>query len=114
RGSGSVEDRLEDVLRKLCANRDYTASSFVDDSKKTQTITIQTPQIRFCEAFPGVVMLDSARGTNSSKYKLFSVMIDDVLGHVSAHCLNICLMARLRLVGELGESLGTRSLQALY
>ncbi|KAG6942483.1 hypothetical protein JG688_00018178, partial [Phytophthora aleatoria] len=103
------------VLRKLCANRDYTASSFVDDSKKTQTITLQTPQIRrVCEAFPGVVMLDSARGTNSSKYKLFSFMIDDVLGHVSAHCLNICLMARLRLVGELGESLGTSSLQVIY
>ncbi|KAG6942432.1 hypothetical protein JG688_00018121, partial [Phytophthora aleatoria] len=52
RGSGSVEDRLEAVLRKFSANRDFTASIFVDDSKKTQTITLQTRQmIRVFEAF---------------------------------------------------------------
>ncbi|KAF1794015.1 hypothetical protein GQ600_20685 [Phytophthora cactorum] len=53
RGSGSVEDRLEDVLRKLCANRDYTASSFVDDSKKTQTITFKLLKLGFAKLFLG-------------------------------------------------------------
>ncbi|ETM43130.1 hypothetical protein L914_11335 [Phytophthora nicotianae] len=49
---------------------------------KVQTITLQTHQMRrFFEAFPEVVMLDSTRGTYSSKYKLFSLMIDDVFGH---------------------------------
>ncbi|ETN06500.1 hypothetical protein PPTG_12615 [Phytophthora nicotianae INRA-310] len=36
---------------------------------------------RFFEAFPEVVMLASTLGTYSSKYKLFSLMIDDVFGH---------------------------------
>ncbi|OWY99608.1 hypothetical protein PHMEG_00029363 [Phytophthora megakarya] len=36
---------------------------------------------RFFEAFPEVVMIDATHGTNASKYKLFSFMIDDTFGH---------------------------------
>ncbi|KUF76801.1 ATP-binding Cassette (ABC) Superfamily [Phytophthora nicotianae] len=42
RGSGTVEDRLEAVLRKFCSNRGNTATVLIDDAKRTQTITIQT------------------------------------------------------------------------
>ncbi|OWZ16404.1 hypothetical protein PHMEG_0009812 [Phytophthora megakarya] len=50
--------------------------------KQTQTIVWQTRQMRrFVEAFPKVVMLDSTHGTNASKYRPFSFMIDDVFGH---------------------------------
>ncbi|KAE9276774.1 hypothetical protein PR003_g28972, partial [Phytophthora rubi] len=82
RGTGAVEERLEAVLRKFCASRGNNASIFMDETKTTQTITMQTRQMgRFFEAFPEVVMLDSTHGTNSSKYKLFSFMIDDAFGH---------------------------------
>ncbi|ETO65132.1 hypothetical protein F444_17511 [Phytophthora nicotianae P1976] len=73
RGSGTVEDRLEAVLRKFCSNRGNTATVLIDDAKRTQTITIQTRQMKSHAGF------DS--GTNASKYKLFSFMIDDVFGH---------------------------------
>ncbi|KAE9171742.1 hypothetical protein PF005_g27020 [Phytophthora fragariae] len=83
RGTDAVEERLEAVLRKFCASRGNNASIFVDETKTTQTITMQTRQMgRFFEAFPEVVMLDSTHGTNSSKYKLFSFMIDDAFGHL--------------------------------
>ncbi|KAE9066854.1 hypothetical protein PF007_g28287 [Phytophthora fragariae] len=82
RGTDTVEERLEAVLRKFCASRGNNASIFVDETKTTQTITMQTRQMgRFFEAFPEVVMLDSTHGTNSSKCKLISFMIDDAFGH---------------------------------
>ncbi|ETO74517.1 hypothetical protein F444_09754 [Phytophthora nicotianae P1976] len=88
RGIATVEDRLEAVLRKFCAFRGNTASIFVDETETTQTITLQTRQMhRFFEAFPEVLMLDSTHGTNVSKYKLFSFMIEDVFGHVRSPCL---------------------------
>ncbi|KAG3116001.1 hypothetical protein PI125_g5028 [Phytophthora idaei] len=41
RVSGSVADRLEAVPSKFGVNRDYGASGFVDNSNKTQTITLK-------------------------------------------------------------------------
>ncbi|OWY94541.1 hypothetical protein PHMEG_00035695 [Phytophthora megakarya] len=83
RGSGTVEARLEIVLRKFCVSQGNSAAIFVDENKTTQISTIQTRQMkRFFEAFPEVMMLDSTHGTNASKYKLFSFMIDDMFGHL--------------------------------
>ncbi|ETP14633.1 hypothetical protein F441_10447 [Phytophthora nicotianae CJ01A1] len=79
RGSGTVEKRLEAVLRKFCSYQGNRASIFVDESETTQTITMQTRQMkRFLEAFPDVVMVDSTHGT---KFKLFSFMINNIFGH---------------------------------
>ncbi|POM76709.1 ATP-binding cassette (ABC) Superfamily [Phytophthora palmivora] len=79
-----VGGKPKKILKYLQETTDYTASVFTDDSKMTQTITLQTRQMRrFFEAFPEVLMLDSTHGTNSSKYKLFSFMIDDVFGHTT-------------------------------
>ncbi|ETP42708.1 hypothetical protein F442_10405 [Phytophthora nicotianae P10297] len=64
RGSGTVEKSLEAVLRKFCSYQGNRASIFVDESETTQTITMQTRQMkRFLEAFPEVVMVDSTHGT---------------------------------------------------
>lgn len=82
RGQATVEERLEAVLRKFCSYRGNNATVFVDETKTTQTFTLQSRKMkRFFEAFPEVIMLDSTHGTNSSKYKLFSFMIDDTFGH---------------------------------
>ncbi|ETL38232.1 hypothetical protein L916_10168 [Phytophthora nicotianae] len=79
RGSGTVEKRLEAVLRKFCSYQGNRASIFVDESETTQTITMQTRQMkRFLEAFPDVVMVDS---THETKFKLFSFMINNIFGH---------------------------------
>ncbi|OWZ21185.1 hypothetical protein PHMEG_0004302 [Phytophthora megakarya] len=59
-GEGTIEDRLDTVMLKFCSVRGNNATIFVDNTKTTQTITIQSRQMmRFFEDFPGVVMLDS-------------------------------------------------------
>ncbi|KAL3674276.1 hypothetical protein V7S43_000231 [Phytophthora oleae] len=80
RGSRTVKDRLETVLRKFCSYRNNAATIFVDDARTTQTITLQTRQMhRFLEVFSEGMMF----APPTSKYKLSSFMIDDVFGHVS-------------------------------
>ncbi|RLN06604.1 hypothetical protein BBJ28_00002807 [Nothophytophthora sp. Chile5] len=94
RGSASVEERLESVLRGFCERRGNRASVFVDDKKMAQTITLQTRQMRrWFKAFPEVLLVDATHNTNDSRYKLFSFMVHDVYGHhsltenESAECL---------------------------
>ncbi|OWZ12955.1 hypothetical protein PHMEG_00013801, partial [Phytophthora megakarya] len=82
RGSGTVDDRLETVLRRFFSQRDTAATIFVGDKRVTQTITLQSRQMgRFFEAFPAAVMIDVTHGTNALKYNVFSFMIDDTFGH---------------------------------
>ncbi|OWZ17467.1 hypothetical protein PHMEG_0008588 [Phytophthora megakarya] len=53
RSQCTVEDRLEAVLRTFCSYRGNQTSIFVDDTKTTQIITLQTRQMkRFFVAFP--------------------------------------------------------------
>lgn len=80
----TVEERLETVLRGVCESRGNRASVFIDDAKITQTITLQTRQMRrWFKAFPEVMLVDATHNTNESRYKLFSFMVNDVYGHVS-------------------------------
>ncbi|KAG3098898.1 hypothetical protein PI125_g15222 [Phytophthora idaei] len=37
---------------------------------------------RFFEAFPEVLMMDATHNANDARYKLFSFMIHDAIGHV--------------------------------
>ncbi|OWZ11260.1 ABC transporter, partial [Phytophthora megakarya] len=46
RGSETVEQRLESLLRGFCERRGNRASVYVDDEDLAQTITIQTRQMR--------------------------------------------------------------------
>ncbi|KAF1785841.1 hypothetical protein GQ600_4156 [Phytophthora cactorum] len=69
RDSGSVEDRLEAVLR-----------------------------------FPKVLLLDSTHGTNSSKYKMSSLMTDDVFGHNESHA---CMLDAIDAFKETNPSWDT-------
>ncbi|KAG6952598.1 hypothetical protein JG688_00013204 [Phytophthora aleatoria] len=84
RGSDTVEQRLESLLRGFCGRRGNRASLFVDDATLAQTITVRTRQMRrWFKAFPGVMLVDTTHNTNGSRYKLFSFMIQDLYGHVS-------------------------------
>jgi hypothetical protein len=81
--ASTVEDRLEIVLRRFCTSEGNSATVFVDEKKTVQTIALQTNQMRrFFHAFPEIVRLDSTHNTNSSRYKLFSFMVEDAFGHV--------------------------------
>ncbi|OWZ04414.1 ABC transporter [Phytophthora megakarya] len=74
RGSDTVKQRLEPLLRRFC----QCLSVFVDDLDVTQTITIQTHQMRrWFKAFTEVLLVDATHNTNESKYKLFSFIIHD-------------------------------------
>ncbi|RLN32094.1 hypothetical protein BBJ28_00016959 [Nothophytophthora sp. Chile5] len=78
RGSASVEERLESVLRGFCERQGNRASVFVDDKKMVQTITLQTRQMRrWFKAFPEVLLVDATHNTYDSRYKLFSFMVHD-------------------------------------
>ncbi|OWY96876.1 hypothetical protein PHMEG_00032743, partial [Phytophthora megakarya] len=69
RGEGTVGDRLDTVLWKFCSVRGNNTTIFVDKTKTTQMITIQSRQMtRFFEAFPEVVMLDSTHFMSFEHY----------------------------------------------
>ncbi|ETL36652.1 hypothetical protein L916_11411 [Phytophthora nicotianae] len=66
---------VHNMVQRLKPKRRGSATQGTDD------YATNTSHAEVFEAFPEVVMLDSTRGTYSSKYKLFSLMIDDVFGH---------------------------------
>ncbi|OWZ22432.1 hypothetical protein PHMEG_0002870 [Phytophthora megakarya] len=83
RGSETVEQRLESLLRGFCERRGNRASVYVDDEDLAQGITIQIRQMhRWFKVFPEVMLVDATHNTNESRYKLFSFMIHDVYGHL--------------------------------
>ncbi|ETK71347.1 hypothetical protein L915_21398, partial [Phytophthora nicotianae] len=82
KGGATTEERLETVLQELCETRDNRTTVFGNDTKTTQTMTMQTRQMRRCfKAFPEVLLVDTTHNTNESRYKLFSFMVNDVYGH---------------------------------
>lgn len=53
----------------------------VNDKRIATCITLQTKHMReLFDRFPEVLMIDATHGTNVSKYKVFSIMAQDVFG----------------------------------
>ncbi|OWZ00763.1 ABC transporter [Phytophthora megakarya] len=84
RGGLSVEKWLDSVLQNMCQTRGNHAAVNVDETKKVQTITLRTRQMRhWFKAFPEVLMIDATHNTNESCYKLFSFMVHNIYGNIS-------------------------------
>ncbi|KAG6945906.1 hypothetical protein JG688_00016316 [Phytophthora aleatoria] len=82
RGGATAEEHLEMVLRGIIECRGNRATVYVDDDKTAQTITLQTRQMRrLFKAFAEVLLVDATCHTNDSRYKLFSLMVNDVYEH---------------------------------
>ncbi|KAG3235214.1 hypothetical protein PI124_g19746 [Phytophthora idaei] len=79
RGSDTVEQRLESLLRGFCGRRGNPASLFVDDATLAQTITVRTRHMqRWFKAFPGVMVVDTTHNTNGSRHLSTHACTNDI------------------------------------
>ncbi|KAE9285248.1 hypothetical protein PF001_g21996 [Phytophthora fragariae] len=76
--------RLKQWVQEFSEESGNVAGIFVDSvqNKNIATcITLQTAHMRqLFDFFPEVLMIDATHGTNSSKYKVFSIMAHDAFG----------------------------------
>lgn len=85
RGTDTLEQRFQGLLRGFCWRRNNRASVFGDSESLAQNITQQTRQMRrWLKVFLEVMLVDATHtSTNDPQYKLFSFMVHDVYSHVN-------------------------------
>ena len=76
-----LNTRVKALLDEFVQTRGNVARVYTDETDVASCITLQTEQMRkFATVYPEILVIDSTHGTNSSRYKLFSFMVQDGYG----------------------------------
>ncbi|KAE9174812.1 hypothetical protein PF005_g25690 [Phytophthora fragariae] len=81
-GGKTDESRAVEILREFYDSEGPSAAISADDSSGlVHAVCFQTASHkRLSKAFPQVVLIDTAHGTNKNCYKHFSFLVNDVFG----------------------------------